>query len=366
MRPENLYLEQFNLLEQISCPVALVDLKLDMHFANAAFRAKLGDSLAHGNLKAAIANEFAARRSIEAARSVSGVLPMRLEPLSQDEALLCLVSRVEYAGREMFIIQGSQTDANRFYKLKRDMEFTSNALSRERRIAQQHENTCRAIEAFVEVLVHDIRSPLATLVQGMDLLPLEMESENFELTRKMMSQLRCSSARLVDFVDSLYGHAQVHRARLNLESLDLGKLVHALVTDLGSLINEAGGAVDIRDPLPIIKADRQLLRQLLQNLVQNAVKFRSRERPLQIVIGCERRSDSHVDLYVQDNGVGFAQARSSELFEPYRRANNHHKEGLGIGLATCKSIAEKHGWSIAASSSPDQGARFTVRISSWM
>ncbi|GHC01246.1 sensor histidine kinase [Cerasicoccus arenae] len=360
-----IYQDQFTLLEQISCPVALVDENLTLHFANNAFEQRIGELPILGDLETILANPEAVMRSLQAASQISGLLPLRIESLRGSEALLGLISRVTFAGRPMFLIQGSQTDSNRYYKINREMEFVAHALSRERRIAQEHENTCHAIEAFIDVLVHDIRSPLATVVQGLGLLPDEVAAENREYSRVLMHEIKLSSERLVDFVDSLYAHSQVHRAKLVLESIDLSILLANLQVDLRSLLTECGGELTGPSLLPVVKADRQLLRQLLQNLLQNSVKFRHTERALKIQIGCDRLNDSHLELFVKDNGQGFDPSRLKNLFNPYVRTGQSNNDGLGIGLATCKSIADKHGWAIRAEGDPGKGATFRVKIPSW-
>lgn len=361
----NSFQEQFALLEQIGCPIALLDDELCIHFANATFEEQLGGTLpVNGDLESVLANSRAVRRSISAAETVASPIPMRLESLVGKHALHGLVSRVTYAGRMLFLFHGTKNDTNRFTRLNTELQSIHSALNRERQLARQHEDTCRAIEAFVDVLVHDIRSPLATVVQGLGMLPDEIEADNLDFSRRMMNELKLSSERLVEFVDSLYQHSQVHRAELNIESIDLARLISDLQKDLSLLFTECGGELVAPPLLPVIKADRQQLRQLLQNLLQNAVKFRHDERPLSVILGCERLDDSTLEIFVRDNGQGFDPSLAKDLFDPYKRNGDSKNNGLGIGLATCRSIAERHGWTIRAIGKANQGAEFRVRIPS--
>ncbi|WP_309381732.1 sensor histidine kinase [Cerasicoccus frondis] len=362
-----IFQEQFSLLEQISCPIALVDEQLVLHFANVAFAESLGGALpVMGDLESILANTDSVRRSLMSAAAISSPIPIRLESVYENQALHGLISRVTYAGRTLFLVHGSQHDTNRFLKLNTQLESINTTLSRERHLARQHENTLHAIEAFVDVLVHDIRSPLATVVQGLDLLPEEIEADNLEFSRRLMDQLKQSSTRLVEFVDSLYEHSKVHRSQLEVESIDLATHMTYLQQDLASLLEECGGELILQTVLPVIKADRQLLRQLLQNLLQNAVKFRHPARKLTIMVGCERLDDSTLELFVRDNGQGFEPNLAKQLFDPYVRNQGSANSGMGIGLATCRSIAEKHDWSIRAIGKPNEGAEFRIRIPSHM
>jgi len=355
-------IEHLQILDNLACPVAILDFDLHLHYANQAFADKMGKLPKNGHLGNLLDNTRAVGRSLEAARQMSGNVPMRLETTNADEALLGMVRCLQIGAADLFLFQVSQTDTSRFFKLNRELESLSSAYARERRMSTEHESTYRAIEAFVETLVHDIRSPLATVVQGMELLPDEIEANNLDLCRALTTQLRASSERLVEFVDSLYQHSQVHRAKLSLESVDLERIVQALTEDLSVHLHEAGGQVVIDTPLPIIQADRQMLRQLLQNLMQNSMKFRSPKRPLVIRIACQRIDNSKLELSIEDNGRGIAPEKINELFVPYRRGDS---DGLGIGLATCRSISEKHDWMIRGEGAIDRGAKFTLTITSW-
>jgi signal transduction histidine kinase len=68
---------------------------------------------------------------------------------------------------------------------------------------------------------------------------------------------------------------------------------------------------------------------------------------------------------VVDNGSGFDMEHAGRLFQPFQRLHRHDEfPGLGIGLATCKRIVERHGGTIRASAKPGQGALFCVCLPS--
>ena len=69
----------------------------------------------------------------------------------------------------------------------------------------------------------------------------------------------------------------------------------------------------------------------------------------------------HNVISVQDNGIGFDQKHADRIFVMFQRLHSRNQyEGTGIGLALCKRVAERHGGTITAKSTPGQGSTFIV------
>ena len=150
---------------------------------------------------------------------------------------------------------------------------------------------------------------------------------------------------------------------------DLAEIGREVVDDLERSIEESRGSVEIRG-LPTIQADPLQMRQLLQNLIGNALKFhrpsvppcvqvvgqvRSAAAPLQGGLACE--------LSVTDNGIGFEEMYLDRIFDVFQRLHGRQEyEGTGMGLAICRKIAERHGGSITARSTPGQGSTFIILL----
>jgi signal transduction histidine kinase len=132
--------------------------------------------------------------------------------------------------------------------------------------------------------------------------------------------------------------------------------------DLESRICQSQGQV-ILNPLPIIEADALQMHQLFQNLVGNALKFHRPDTSPVVQIGYRDHSPGYVEIYVQDNGIGFEMAYLDQIFQPFKRLHGRSEyEGSGIGLALCQKIVERHGGRITAQSVPDEGSIFLVML----
>ena len=112
---------------------------------------------------------------------------------------------------------------------------------------------------------------------------------------------------------------------------------------------------------PLCPATGTQIRQLLQNLISNALKYRDRTRVPEIAVSVLPEADfpadvvaahrRHVRIAVQDNGIGFDEKYSQQIFEPFQRLHGPDEyEGTGIGLAICRKIVQRHGGSISATS----------------
>jgi signal transduction histidine kinase len=107
-----------------------------------------------------------------------------------------------------------------------------------------------------------------------------------------------------------------------------------------------------------VYGDARQLHQLLLNLVSNALKFHQPGVP-PIVSIQTRKQGRFLQLIVKDNGIGFAESAAERIFAPFERMD-HTYEGCGVGLAIVRRIAERHGGTVCATSTPGEGSRFEV------
>jgi signal transduction histidine kinase len=109
-----------------------------------------------------------------------------------------------------------------------------------------------------------------------------------------------------------------------------------------------------------------LLHQLFYNLINNSLKFSRQDVPPIITISGQLAEESGVEfarIIVADNGIGFEQQYAPSIFNSFTRLNAKDRyEGTGLGLALSKKIAERHGGSITAISSPGQGTAIIVQL----
>lgn len=198
------------------------------------------------------------------------------------------------------------------------------------------------------VLVHEVRSPVAALAAI---------SETFA-DAGSDAPARAELARLA--LTACQGIARVVTdavsASVQLEPVEPG----ALVLDVATTTSLGGARIEARvEPdLPLVLGDPVRLRQALSNLVTNALVHSGADEP--IVVGA-RGEQGDVVLFVSDTGVGIPAGDQERIFVAGERLDPT-RPGAGIGLALVGAIAEAHGARLAVSSSPGEGATFTIAL----
>ena len=144
------------------------------------------------------------------------------------------------------------------------------------------------------------------------------------------------------------------------------------MSDLEISIDESGGRVEVGD-LPEIEADRAQMGQLFQNVIGNALELRGKEDPLVRITAepedstgttMERWSGAaRCRISVQDNGIGVDEEHIDRIFSLFQRLHGRSEyEGVGMGLAICRKIVERHGGTITAKSRPGEGTAFIITL----
>lgn len=250
----------------------------------------------------------------------------------------------------------------------------STALERHRLDRRAHELNARLVEQatllevknreldeFAAIVSHDLRAPLRNLLMLLDLLgsdqPLSEEDDG------IVRRARNNGRRMATLIDSLLDLARAGSTAMRIDDHDLAALCEEVIGDLGSAIADSGATIARPAPGLRLAGDGALLRQLLQNLLSNAMKFRREGVAPAIAIEGRSLTDGGVEMVVRDNGPGFDPQQAGRLFQRFGRLNTPTAvDGVGIGLATCARIVERHGGSIHADATPGAGAVFTVRL----
>ena len=202
----------------------------------------------------------------------------------------------------------------------------------------------RQLEEFAAVVSHDLRGPLNVATGRLALARQTGENEHLD-------EVERAHERMSELVESLLALARAGQAVGETAHVSLQAVSEACwaTVETGTVRLRVDG--DCR-----FQADDSRLRQVLENLFRNAVEHGTDSE----------RADSSVTVrvgpladgfYVEDDGVGLDDVPAADIFE---RAVTTKPEGTGFGLATVREVVEAHGWSVAASDSPEGGLRFEI------
>ncbi len=215
----------------------------------------------------------------------------------------------------------------------------------------------RELEQFAAVTSHDLKEPLRMISLQLQLLERKYKDIIDEKAKAYIQNSVKSAQQLTGLIDALLIYSQSGNNDGSLEIVNLSDVVQGAMDNLKILIQESEVKIQIEE-LPHVLGDYFQLVQLFQNLISNAVKFRDKNRPAEIRIGCKDDGNTW-KIFARDNGVGFDSAHSDRIFEIFQRFHSRDEyPGTGIGLAVAKKIVERHNGKIWVDSRPNEGATF--------
>jgi len=242
------------------------------------------------------------------------------------------------------------------------------------RINRELARSNRELEGFASVASHDLQEPLRKITAFGDRLRTRCATALDETALDYLERMHNAAGRMQTLIDDLLAYSRVTTKAQPFVPVDLGQVAREVLSDLELRIEKTGARIDLGE-LPTLEADPLQMRQMLQNLLSNALKFQRPGVPPAIRVAAwtldgdatlSRRFPAAFgmcQIAIEDNGIGFDEKHVDRLFKPFQRLNPQSAyEGTGIGLAICGKIAERHGGSITAASTPGEGTRFLVTL----
>jgi len=224
-------------------------------------------------------------------------------------------------------------------------------------MAERVQGLMKELEAFSYSVAHDLRAPLRSVL-GFSSILLEDHAEGLSPDAKSsLDRIALAAQRMGQMVDGLLSLSRMNRAPLTKQPVNLSKIASNVIEELKS--NDPNRVAEFTSPQNIMaSADPKLLEVVLSNLLGNAWKFTKKCAQTEIQFGT-KNDDEKLIYYVRDNGAGFDMKYADQLFGTFQRLHRADEfEGHGIGLATVKSIINRHGGRIWAESEPEKGATF--------
>lgn len=234
--------------------------------------------------------------------------------------------------------------------------------------ARHSQEAARRKAEFMDVLAHEIRTPLHQIIGSMDLLEASSDGLS-EQQRETIQQVQMSTASLMAIINDLLDYSQLENGMTRIERIpyDLINLLSSCITTSRTSALTRGVTVQQKimqeDAIPHrILGDPNRVRQIISNLLSNAVKFtneggsvtlRVLPQPAKDAQGCRR-----LRFEVSDTGIGIDESQQKRIFVKYQQANStitRNYGGTGLGLAICKGLVEAMGGTIGLTSELGKG-----------
>jgi signal transduction histidine kinase len=215
-------------------------------------------------------------------------------------------------------------------------------------LVQSREALLASQKSLLANASHELRSPLTRIRMGLEMLG-----------GTPSPQVKDEIARNIAELDQLIEEILL-ASRLDAQEADLGTVE---AVDLVGLAAEecarTSATLDVASATVVVPGIAKLLRRAMRNLLENAKRHGAGE----VTMGLQHHG-SLVVIKVCDHGPGVPQALQNRVFEPFYRlpGASECEGGVGLGLALVKSIATRHGGSVACSNRPEGGACFEIRL----
>ena len=201
-------------------------------------------------------------------------------------------------------------------------------------MAERIESLISDNKLLSDAVAHDLRTPLARLRFGIEIL---QETEKPATREKYQNRLSRDIDEMERLVNVLLNYARIEQSMLaaKQQNINLNELVSqcvGAVTDSNKIIHWQAHSE------AMINGDANYLSMLINNLLGNAQQYAEHEITIRV-----ERIDAKIQLLVSDDGPGIPAEKRSELLKPFMRGDQaHEKPGYGMGLAIVAKIAQLH------------------------
>ena len=220
-------------------------------------------------------------------------------------------------------------------------------------------------DKMYSVIAHDLRSPMASIRMGLNLVVASTSKETVgEDLYNLLDQANRESEEVHDLLDNLLKWTKSQTGRLNVvkQELDLHDIIPGVVEIFEAIAQTKNIKLDLQPSQEELKveADNDMLKTVVRNFLSNAIKFSPADSSIEIIMG---REGDFAKVSVRDHGVGIARDRIGSIFHKGETTyGTGGEEGSGLGLQLCQDFARKNGGDCIVESVEGQGSTFSVLI----
>jgi signal transduction histidine kinase len=241
------------------------------------------------------------------------------------------------------------------------MEQTLATHRRTRRLYLALQDAEEAREDLTHMVVHDMRTPLTSILGGLQTVEAGGLSEDQQ--RELLANARESSQDLLEMVNSMLDIGEIESGEMDLSvsEFSLGDIVQEAVDRVAALAEAKAIGTTVEGPGAefLVVADHSAISRVLGNLLGNAIKFMPEGGDITVTVGTEGDDGKDAHVTVADNGPGIPAELHEKVFDRFFHGHEHSTApSSGLGLAFCKLAVEAHGGRIWVTSEPGEGAEF--------
>lgn len=274
---------------------------------------------------------------------------------------ICKDGSTFYAYGLVFPLTGLDGELLGYVKILRDLTERRKSEEAIKKYVKDLEELNTHKESILAILSHDLRSPLAGIIQGIDYLKSDIEKMKPDEVKELLEQLHKASTDELNMLDYLVEWARIKYASdaFTPTQIELSKYVKKVFDTLKETasINTINLHHEIEENVSVF-ADEKMLLSVLQNIVSNAIKHSNKGGKITI---SAKKKEGKMIVQIKDNGIGMSKEIQEKLFTPQMSSlskTRKENKGAGIGLLLVKGFLEKNGGEIWVESIEGEGSSF--------
>ena len=221
-------------------------------------------------------------------------------------------------------------------------------------------------EDFSYAMVHDMKSPLTSIIMGTKYLHSGVLEKKPEMKEKYFCIVEDEAQHLLALINRLLTISKLEHGKLSIQKAEI---------DLEAMIEDVVDKYKAKSAKPIhittlfgatsALADEEYLKEAISNMVDNATKYSKEEINIQISTS---ENDRNVYIKIYDEGIGISRSEMKTIFNRFERAAEHERDarktrgGFGIGLNYVLQVINAHGGKVSVKSEKGKWSEFTISL----
>lgn len=224
------------------------------------------------------------------------------------------------------------------------------------------------IHRFISIVTHDLKSPLNSITAISELLALDSKTLSPDEISEYAGSIFDLSMRINHLVNNMkdVNNLEMGDVKLEIKPLDAEPLITNIHRSMQLLGNKKSidTTLEIKEQLPMVKADKDTLSRVLENLINNAYKF-SETGSTVTIKAVNLNSKNKVKISVKDEGPGFTEADKANLYNKFAKLSakpTGEEKSTGLGLFIVYRLVKRMNGNIVLDTKPGKGSEFSIML----
>ncbi|HAG39325.1 MAG TPA: sensor histidine kinase, partial [Pseudoalteromonas sp.] len=219
-------------------------------------------------------------------------------------------------------------------------------------------------DTFLRHVTHELKTPLASMVEGTDLLSDEIVGPITKEQQAVLELISQSMVRLRTMIDSLLSYNAIRTSKDSVSEVEFGNLINKINSHFEHRLTAKQQRLNwhnsiTKQPLAL---PAELIEMTLIQLISNALKFSNTGQSVDVTLAVEQKL---LIMQVRDEGCGIKEQEKTQIFSAFYQGK-HNKDvtlqGSGLGLTIVKESVEQLQGQLSVEHNQPQGCLFTIKI----